>query len=334
MNAWPSLLIFAALAQCYHEESGPCPCPLLCTCASGSAGAEVACEGSSLASFPPCGLPPNTTQLSVRSTNISAVTAAHLSAVPLLHALQLYRGKLAGLPPDLLKAVPRLQLLDLTGNRLVLLPPDIFRHASLEGVVLKDNQLMKADANWFPDNSSLTWLDLSGNRLTDVPSALLRKLPNLVNLDLSDNGLEEVRPDAFRNQRRLRTLNLAGNKLRLLDASVFAGLDLFRLFLQENQLEELPADLLRGLPNLELLLLNQNGLRRLPPGLLDGRVSLRLILSRNPWLCNEEMEYLRRWLTAHPQNVLFLEEVTCAGPEALRDRRVATLTCSELGLQR
>lgn len=332
MNVWPSVLIFGWLAQCCRPY--PCSCPLLCICAVGSSGAEVACEGSSLTSFPPCGLPPNATRLSVRNTSINTVTAAHLSAVPLLNTLQMYQGKLAELPPDLLEAVPDLQLLDLTGNRLVLLPPDIFRHASLEGLVLKNNELVKADANWFPDNSSLTWLDLSGNRLTDVPSGLLRKLPNLVDLDLSDNGLQEVRPDAFRNQRRLRTLNLAGNKLRLLEASVFSGLDLFRLFLQENQLEELPADLLRGLPDLELLMLNRNGLRRLPPGLLDRCASLRLLLSGNPWLCDEEMEYLWRWLTAHPQNVFFLEEVTCAGPEALRGRRVATLTRSELGLQR
>lgn len=328
------VLFFCTLAKCHFQKSSAGWCPNLCACSFGSLGAEVVCSGSSLTCVPLSGLPSNTTRLSILSANISSVAASHLSAVPLLNSLQLYHNKLADLPPDLLEVVPRLQTLDLTGNQLVLLPPDVFRHAALRSLVLKDNQLVKADANWFPDNSSLTWLDLSGNRLTNIQSDLLRKLPNLENLDLSDNSLQVLPPDAFENLRRLKTLNLAGNQLRFLKASLFAhNLNLSQLFLQENQLQELPEDLLRGLPRLELLLLNQNQLQRLPPGLLDRNASLRLILSGNPWLCNEKMEYLWRWLVVHPQNVLFLQEVVCAGPEALRHQQVASLTHSELGLQ-
>lgn len=329
------VLTFAALAQYHFQESSASSCPDLCACAFGSSGAEVACSGSSLTRFPLSGLPSNTSRLSIMSANISSVAASHLGAAPLLNSLQLYRNKLADLPADLLEGVPRLHTLDLTGNQLVLLPPDVFRHTALRSLVLKDNQLVKADANWFPDNSSLTWLDLSGNRLTDIQSGLLRKLPNLENLDLSDNSLQVLQADVFQDLRHLKTLNLAGNKLRFLKASLFThNQNLSQLFLQENQLQELPENFLQGVPRLELLLLNQNRLQRLPPGLLDRNVSLRLILSGNPWLCDEKMEYLWRWLLVHPQNVLFLEEVVCAAPEALRHQRVASLTHSELGLQR
>lgn len=327
------VLIFATLAR-RRWESGASSCPDLCACSFGPLGAEVACSGSSLTRFPLHGLPSNTTRLSIVSTNISSVLASHLGAVPLLNSLQLYHNKLTDLPPDLLEVVPRLHVLDLTGNQLVLLLPDVFRHTALRRLVLKNNQIVKADANWFPDNSSLTWLDLSGNRLTDIPSGLLRKLPNLEDLDLSDNSLLVLQPDTFENLLHLKTLNLAGNKLRFLEGSLFArNLNLSQLFLQENQLQELPENLLQGLGHLDLLLLNQNGLQRLPPGLLDRNASLRLILSGNPWLCDEKMEYLWRWLIGHPQNVLFLEDVVCAGPEALRHQQVASLTHSELGLQ-
>lgn len=324
------VLIFATLAK-YHFQG---TCPDLCACSFGPLGAEVECRGSSLTCFPLYGLPSNTTRLSILSANISSVTARHLGAVPLLNSLQLYHNKLEDLPPDLLEVVPRLHMLDLTGNRLVLLPPDVFRHTALRSLVLKNNQIVKADANWFPNNSSLTWLDLSGNRLTDIHSGLLLKLPNLENLDLSDNSLQVLQPDAFKNLRHLKMLNLAGNKLRFLNPSLFThNLNLSELFLQENQLQELPENLLQGLPHLGLLLLNQNQLQHLPPGLLDRDASLRLTLSGNPWLCNQKLEYLWRWLIVHPQNVLFLEEVVCAGPETLRHQQVASLTHSELGLQ-
>lgn len=328
------VLIFGTLAKCHFQESSAGSCPDLCACSFGSFGAEVECGGSSLTRFPLYGLPSNTTRLSILSANISSVTASHLGAVPLLNSLQLYHNKLTQLPPDLLEVVPRLHMVDLTGNQLVLLPAHVFRHTALRSLVLKNNQLVKADADWFPDNSGLTWLDLSGNRLTDIHSGLLHKLPSLENLDLSDNTLQVLQPDTFKNLRHLKTLNLAGNKLRSLKASIFThNLNLSQLFLQENQLQELPENLLKGLPHLELLLLNQNRLQHLPPGLLDRNASLRVILSGNPWLCNEKMEYLWKWLIVHPQNILFREEVVCAGPEALRHQRVASLTHSELGLQ-
>lgn len=333
MNFW-LVLVFGVLAKSRCQESGARPCPDLCACSFGSWSAEVECSGSSLTRFPPCGFPPNTTRLSLRSTNISSVTAGHLNATPHLRSLQLYHNKLAEVPPDLMKGVPGLSELDLTGNQLVLLPAEVFRHASLHRLVLKNNQILRVDAGWFADNSSLTWLDLSGNRLTDVPAALGHKLPLLENLDLSDNRLQELPGDAFRSLRRLKTLNLAGNRLAFLEPSIFASnLNLSQLFLQENALQELPADLLGGLLRLDLLLLNQNRLRHLPPGFLDRNASFRVILSGNHWLCDEKMEDLWRWLTVHPQNVLFREEVTCAGPEALRHRQVLSLTRSELGLQ-
>lgn len=333
MNFW-LVLVFGVLAKCRCQESGACPCPDLSACSFGSSSAEVECSGSSLTRFPPCGFPANTTRLSIRSTNISSVTASHLNATPRLRSLQLYHNKLAEVPPDMMKGVPGLNELDLTGNQLVLLPADVFRHVSLHSLVLKNNQIAKVDADWFADNSSLTWLDLSGNRLTDLPAALFHKLPLLENLDLSDNRLQELHRDAFRGLRHLKTLNLAGNRLSLLESSIFtSNLNLSQLFLQENRLQGLPADLLGGLLRLELLLLNQNRLLHLPPGFLDRNASFRVILSGNPWLCDEKMEYLWQWLTVHPQNVLFREEVTCAGPETLRHRQVVSLTRSELGLQ-
>ncbi|XP_069578474.1 leucine-rich alpha-2-glycoprotein-like [Brachyistius frenatus] len=332
MNLW-LLLTFTTLVECGSQRRGAYSCPDLCSCSFPLSGAEVECSQSSLTHFPVDSLPPNTTRLSIQSTNLSSITAVDLSIVPLLNNLQLYHNNLTGLPSDLLGVVPHLNTLDLTGNQLVHLPPKVFSHASLRNLVMKNNLFEKADPEWFPGDSGLTWLDLSGNRLTSIPAALLQRLPQLENLDLSHNNLQKLQPDALQDLHHLGTLNLAGNKFISLKPATFAhNLKLSHLFLQENQLQVLPATLLQGLQHLELLLLNQNQLRHLPSGLLDDRKpSFRMIITGNPWECDGKMEYLWRWLTVHPQNVFFLEEVTCDGPEALKNQQVVSLTDDQLG---
>ncbi|XP_018550493.1 leucine-rich alpha-2-glycoprotein [Lates calcarifer] len=323
------LLTFTALAELRYQKRGSHSCPDLCSCRGG----VVECSQISLTHFPTDGLSPNTTRLSIQSTKLSTVTASHLSTLPLLNYLQLYHNNLTSLPSDLLRGVLYLSTLDLTGNRLNHLPQNVFSHAFLHSLVLKNNQIEKVDAEWFSVNSSLTWLDLSGNRLTGVPSALLQRLPNIQNLDLSHNSLQELQLNALENLHHLETLNLAGNKLTSLKPTTFTqNLKLSQLFLQENQLRDLPATLLQGLQNLEMLLLNQNQLQYLPSGFLgETRSSFQVILTGNPWVCDEKIEFMKKWLTAHPQNVFFLDEVICAEPEGLKGRQVVSLSDSELG---
>lgn len=323
------LLTFTALAEFDYKRRSALSCPDRCSC---SPSAMVVCSRRGLRSFPAAGLPSNTTVLSVQNANLSGVTAAHLSAVPRLSELQLYRTHLANLSSELLVGVPHLDTLDLTGNQLLRLPPKIFSHGSLRSLVLKNNRLEMADAAWFSDNSSLTWLDVSGNRLASVPAALLQKLPRLLTLDLNDNNLQELQGEAFKSLRQLETLNLAGNKLITLKPQTLShNHKLKHLYLQENRLQELPGNLLHGLQYLELLLLNQNQLRHLPAGLLDGiNPSVQIVLLGNPWVCDGKMEYLWKWLSGHSDNILFVEEVTCGGPESLKHQRVASLTDSQL----
>uniref|UniRef100_A0A3Q3VXT4 LRRCT domain-containing protein n=1 Tax=Mola mola TaxID=94237 RepID=A0A3Q3VXT4_MOLML len=206
----PHFLILAALATCESQHKDTSLCPDLCFCLFSATGEEVECSNNSRTHFPVQNLSPNTTRLSIQLSNLSSITADHLSAVPLLKYLQLYHNNLTSLSADLLKGVPNLHTLDLTGNRLVRLPPDIFSQASL----------------------SLTSLELSGNRLSGVPTALLHRLPNL------------------------------------------------------NQLQSFPS------------------------GLLDDTLpSFQIVLSGNPWVCDERLEYLWRWLIVHYQNNTYPTEL-------------------------
>ncbi|XP_008287336.1 leucine-rich repeat protein SHOC-2 [Stegastes partitus] len=333
---WWLLLAATALAESNFQARFSHSCPDQCSCLSTAPGAKVLCSRRSLAYFPELGLPPDTTHLSFHNTQLRDITAGHLSAVPLLTFLQLYYNNLTTLPAELPAVVPRLNELDLTGNQLVHLPPRVFSFASLRRLMLRNNLLEEAHADWFPDNSSLTWLDLSCNRLTSIPAALLHKLPHLETLDLNDNNLQQLQEDALKNLHHLESLNLGGNKLITLEPATFAhNLKLSQLSLHENQLRELPANLLKGLQHLQLLLLFKNQLQYLPSGLLnETRPSFRMVVSGNPWECDGRIEYLWRWLGDHLSNVFFLNEVTCNGPEALKNEQIVSLTESQLVLKK
>ncbi|KAK0133752.1 Leucine-rich alpha-2-glycoprotein [Merluccius polli] len=323
-----------------HDCLASRSCPAHCECTLSICSTGVVCNQGNLSYFPVDGLPNSTTRLSIQSTNLSAIAADDLRTVPHLVYLQLYHSNLETLPSHFLKDVPHLNTLDLTGNRLAYLPPNALHHAPLRNVILKDNRIEIVHPDWFPANSNVTFMDLSGNHLTEVNSSMFRNLPNLKNLDLSDNNLEELQADTLRHLHHLVSLNLVNNRISTLTPGTFASTPkLTRLYLQQNLLQELDPDLFQSLPHLELLLLDQNRLQSLPFGLLgnfsspeDKRGGLvKVFLTGNPWVCDEGIKYLWRWVTAFPQKVGFPADMVCASPKALENRMIASLNEKELG---
>lgn len=303
-------------------------CPQRCTCHFSSKSTEVVCPDASLSHFPNDSLPGNTTSLTIQYTNLASITTHELRATPLLQELHLPGNRLSTLPADMLMGLPHLHTIDLTGNQLADLPAQVFYHAPLLNLVLKDNLLTSASADWLPSNSNLTWLDLSGNRIMKAPFALLKKLGRLETLHLSQNLLEELPADSLHSLPALERLHLDSNKLQSLDAKAFSlNANLTQLFLQKNKLESLPAMVFHGLDRLQYLDLSENSLRFLAPETLSLEISW-VELNLNPWHCDAKMEYL--WKRLNKQSVQ--SEPTCASPESLKDRAIATLTRKELGL--
>ncbi|KAM7367790.1 hypothetical protein PAMP_014065 [Pampus punctatissimus] len=331
MNAWCA---FGFLLMAYFCH-GTLSCPALCKCYFKSV--EVVCNEVPLTEYPSEGLPKNTTLLTIQFTNITSISEHHLNTTPLLQGLHLFSNHLQSLSSHLLRGVPQLNTLDLTDNKLVHLPMDVFSHAPLHSLVLKNNLIETADAVWLPDNSNLTWLDLSGNRLTKIPTALLDKLPHLEYLDLSNNHLTKISANSLDFLTKLERLNLQNNKLDTLDASVLENTrNLTYLFLSQNRLNKLPQNLFQELTQLKHLSLDDNQLSHIPPGFLDHLNSLDedgLDLTANPWLCDGKVKYLWRWLKKNKKKVLLPETITCARPQSLVGRSVMSLTESELNSQ-
>lgn len=106
-------------------------------------------------------------------------------------------------------------------------------------------------------------LDLSQNKLTEVPDGVFETLSSLRNLDLSANYITHISKDSFSGLVQLERLYLHGNLIKSIQSEAFEVLeDLLELKLQGNQLTGLPK--LR-LPRLLLLDLSFNSLPTLGP---------------------------------------------------------------------
>jgi internalin A len=132
--------------------------------------------------------------------------------------------------------------------------------------------------DWLGNVTSLTDLDLSGNRLADLPD-WLGNLISLTDLDLSGNRLIAL-PDSLGNLTSLTKLDLSSNQLIALPDSLGNLTSLTDLDLSSNQLIALP-DSLGNLTSLTGLDLSSNQLIALPNSLGNLTSLTDLDLSAN-----------------------------------------------------
>ncbi|XP_021706674.1 relaxin receptor 2 [Aedes aegypti] len=176
-------------------------------------------------------------------------------------------------------------LLDLTGNRFPVLNMNVFeklpaldtlvlKHCSIEEIepparTLNDIYALHLDQNklkslpdiFFPPNTWLHILILSGNQITKLTAGNFANLDFLEELDLRDNLIESLEAEVLRPLRNLDKLYLNNNKLTKLDLGMIPILASLRtLSLARNQIRTISVGAL-NLPKLEHLYLSENRLR-------------------------------------------------------------------------
>ncbi|XP_021240854.1 leucine-rich repeat-containing G-protein coupled receptor 5 isoform X2 [Numida meleagris] len=115
--------------------------------------------------------------------------------------------------------------------------------------------------------------DCSDLGLTAVPANLSAFTSYL---DLSMNNITKLPSNPVHNLRFLEELRLAGNGLTYIPKGAFAGLfSLKVLMLQNNQLRQVPTEALQNLRSLQSLRLDANHINYVPPNCFNGLVSLR-----------------------------------------------------------
>ncbi|XP_046362283.2 leucine-rich repeat and immunoglobulin-like domain containing-NOGO receptor-interacting protein 4 [Haliotis rufescens] len=145
-----------------------------------------------------------------------------------------------------------------TGSHVVTLFHDLGLY-ELQHLDMSACFIYKMSVDVFRGVESITSLDLSGNRLSDVPRAL-NSLTHLQKLDLSFNHIKSLQSGAFSKLNKLHSLLLVGNEFGELVPDTFSGLEnsLLTLDLQLTGQKVIPTRALRRLKMLKNLNISEN----------------------------------------------------------------------------
>uniref|UniRef100_A0A668AF49 Proline and arginine rich end leucine rich repeat protein n=1 Tax=Myripristis murdjan TaxID=586833 RepID=A0A668AF49_9TELE len=131
----------------------------------------------------------------------------------------------------------------------------------------------------FPDCPRECFCSPSYPNALNCENRNLRRIPLIPSrthyLYLQNNFISEVTADPFRNATELRWVNMANNRIQHdLNSDLFKVPGLLYLYMQRNQLKEVPSALPAGL---EQLRLGRNLISKIPPGAFSKMEHLTLL---------------------------------------------------------
>ncbi|XP_060746032.1 leucine-rich repeat-containing G-protein coupled receptor 5-like [Tachysurus vachellii] len=130
---------------------------------------------------------------------------------------------------------------------------------------LSMNNITQLPSNAFTTLHFLEELRLAGNDLTDIPKGAFDGFVNLKTLMLQNNQFQEVPREAFKSLPNLHSLRLDANHISSVSQDCFDGLSSLRhLWLDDNALTEVPVDALRPLSSLQAVTFALNKITHIP----------------------------------------------------------------------
>lgn len=132
-----------------------------------------------------------------------------------------------------------------------------------KNLYLFSNGIETLNTNDFYGMENLEMLDLSQNKLTELPDKVFEPLSSLRNLDLSSNQISYISENSFQGLVLLERLYIYSNHIKAIHPAAFNGMKhLLELKLQGNMLTSIPT---LAMPRLLLLDLRFNHLPTLGP---------------------------------------------------------------------
>ncbi|TRY97348.1 hypothetical protein DNTS_031688 [Danionella cerebrum] len=209
----------------------------------------------------------------------------NLRKVPIIpfraHYLYLQNNYIDKVTADSFQNCTELKWINLGNNRIRSVEKQVFEKLpNLLYLYMEKNEL-KEVPDYLP--AGLEQIRLSHNQISRIPNGAFSKMEHLALLDLHHNMITDssLSKNIFEDLKNLVQLNLAHNTLRKMPANV--PISLFQLFLDRNNIEEIPQDYFKNFANLAFVRLNYNQLsdKGLPKMVFNITSLLDLHLSHN-----------------------------------------------------
>uniref|UniRef100_A0A674JEI8 Toll-like receptor 8 n=2 Tax=Terrapene triunguis TaxID=2587831 RepID=A0A674JEI8_9SAUR len=230
--------------------------------------------------------------------------------------------------------LPKLKILNLSWNDISALTKFELRSDSLQKLDFKGNHL---DLLWkngetnhiqlFKHLKKLTHLDISYNRLRNIPTKAFQNLPqSLTKLYINNNKLHTLSWENLRYFKSLEFLDLSQNKLKAVDIQYNYTQSLQTLLLRENKISRIVVGLPERVSSLLYLDLSYNQLQVLNQStFLSGLIQYLKILKLkgNPFDCTCKNSNFIRWIqkTKTPISQV-ARNVICMNPEDQRQHSI------------
>lgn len=201
-------------------------------------------------------------RLDLSSNNIRRIEANAFSALSALMTLQLNSNAIDsdGIQPNAFNGLRKVYRLEMNHNKLTMLRNGMFDGIpGLQYLELRDNQIVTIELLAF-NLAEFHDLDLSSNRISEISSDVFSHAPNMQRVNLSYTNLAEIKEGFLSSAPKLTSLDLSFTKLKAIDFnhfSRFAG-SLQSLYVDGNELTQLPGEIREILPNLRNLGITNN----------------------------------------------------------------------------
>lgn len=195
--------------------------------------------------------------------------------------LKLDKNQIEEIPPQSFANATHLQSLDLSSNNIRLIADESLTGASKLNVLRIANNSLETVETMALAELELESLDLSSNRLAEIPAALGR-LAKLRKLDLSRNNISKLYQFMLNKLSSLHSIDLSKNRLASIGPFIFSdSAELYSIDLSQNNITIIFKDAFMKCPKLRKLILANNSLKSLDDGLLQATSVRRLDLSYN-----------------------------------------------------
>ncbi|XP_059407946.1 toll-like receptor 3 isoform X2 [Carassius carassius] len=213
------LILLPFFCMCFHGHTAY---PHKSTCTIEKAKAD--CSHMNLDAVP-TDLPKNITTLDVSHNRLKTLSSLHLYSN--LVTIDTSYNSLTAIEKNLCLSVPHLQILNVQHNEVYLISEkDLKNCFHLTRLDLSDNRL-KLNGEPFSVLKSLTWLDVSRNKLKSAKLGTQPQLPNLITLVLSGNQISVLQKNDFSflsNSSAFRVLILSSLSLKKVESGCFQAI--------------------------------------------------------------------------------------------------------------